>query len=224
MKVISKIYNYLRCIPKSLLFNFYYLPFKQAIYFPIIVSHRTKIMSLKGSVTVPTGAKTGKIKLGFVCVQIADSAKSRFIWNISKTGIINFGHNNKIGTGSKLNISGNLIFGDRVNFSGESCIISHKQISFGNNCLISWNTLFMDTDFHPIIDYENNRKNHNKPIIIGNSVWVGAKATLLKGATIGNNCIISANSHVTKKFDDDIIIGGNPACIIGSMIGKKFID
>lgn len=224
MKTLNKIYNYFRCIPKSLLFNFYYLPFKQAIKFPIIVNHRTKIISLNGVITVPNDAKIGKIKLGFGCVQIVDNSSSKLLWNISKTGIVSFGHNNKIGAGCKLHISGELRLGDKVNFSGESCIISHKKICFGDNCLISWGTLFMDTDFHPILDSNNNRLNPNKSINIGHSVWIGAKATLMKGVTIGNNCIVSANSHVTKKFDNNLIIGGNPALTIGSMTDKRFTD
>lgn len=82
----------------------------------------------------------------------------------------------------------------------------------------------MDTDFHPIIDKNNTILNKEKPISIGNSVWIGARSTLLKGVSIGNNCIVSANSHVTKSYDNDKIIGGNPSITIGSMKGKKFTD
>lgn len=51
-------------------------------------------------------------------------------------------------------------------------------------------------------------------ISIGNNVWVGDKATILPNVTIGDNCIIGANSVVTKSFPRNCVIGGNPAKII----------
>ena len=54
-----------------------------------------------------------------------------------------------------------------------------------------------------------------KPIIIGNDVWIGANAVILPGVKIGNHCIIGAGSVVTKTFEEDnLIIAGNPAKII----------
>lgn len=52
------------------------------------------------------------------------------------------------------------------------------------------------------------------PVIIGDNVWVGAGSCILPNVTIGNNCIIGANSVVTKSFPDNCVIAGNPAKII----------
>lgn len=54
----------------------------------------------------------------------------------------------------------------------------------------------------------------SKGIIIGNNVWVGAKVTFLDGAQVGNNCVIAAGAVVTKKFPNNVIIGGVPAKIL----------
>lgn len=52
------------------------------------------------------------------------------------------------------------------------------------------------------------------PVIIGDNVWVGEKATILSGVTIGDGSIIAANSVVTKDVPAYCIVAGNPARII----------
>lgn len=52
------------------------------------------------------------------------------------------------------------------------------------------------------------------PVIIGDNVWIGDKATILPNVRIGEGCIIGANSVVTKDIPPYCIVGGNPARII----------
>ncbi len=219
---LSKLYHYIRCIPKSIFFNFYYLPLKKAVRLPILVNHRTKFLGLGGTVTIPTSAKTGKIRLGFGKVQVADSKYSRFIWNVSKGGHIELGNKVKLGTGSKLHIQGELCIKSNCNFTGETTIICNKKITFGTDCLISWQTLIMDSDLHNIQDEKGVTKNPNKSIHINDSVWVGARSTILKGVTIESNSVVANSSVITKSFPKNSIIGGNPAKEIGSFDNLKF--
>ncbi|NRA17831.1 MAG: acyltransferase [Oceanospirillaceae bacterium] len=224
-KFFRKSYYYLRAIPKSVFFNFYYLPWRQAIKLPIMVSHRTKFDKLQGKINLTPGTKTAKIRLGFGKVQVADSAYSRFIWSMDPTGVVNFPLKAKIGTGSKLFISGELTIGNGCNFTGETSIVCRDQISFGEGCLISWQTLFMDTDFHKIHNQQGIWQNSDRAVIIGNKVWIGARTNILKGVVIGDNTVISAAANVVKSFPEaDNILGGNPAKIVGSMQGKYFVD
>lgn len=53
-----------------------------------------------------------------------------------------------------------------------------------------------------------------KGIIIGENCWIGAKATILDGTRIGNNCIVAAGTVVRGEFPDNCIIGGIPAKIL----------
>lgn len=52
------------------------------------------------------------------------------------------------------------------------------------------------------------------PVVIGNNVWIGDKATILPNVTIGDGAVIAANSVVTKNVPAYSVVGGNPAKII----------
>lgn len=56
------------------------------------------------------------------------------------------------------------------------------------------------------------RKNNN--VIIGNDVFIGAGAIILKGVSIGDRSIIAAGSVVSSNIPPDSIYGGNPAKLI----------
>ena len=52
------------------------------------------------------------------------------------------------------------------------------------------------------------------PVVIGNNVWIGDKATILPDVTIGDGAVIGANSVVTKDVPPYAVVAGNPAVII----------
>lgn len=61
-------------------------------------------------------------------------------------------------------------------------------------------------------------------VIIGNDVWVGFRATILSGVTIGNGAIIAAGSIVTKNVPAYTIVAGIPAKIIKKRFSPKLIS
>lgn len=56
--------------------------------------------------------------------------------------------------------------------------------------------------------------------IIGHDVWIGENATLARGITLGQGCIVAANAVVTRSVEPYAIVGGNPA----RLIRKRFDD
>lgn len=147
--------------------------------------------------------------IGLHGVGIIDNKYERTIWQCK--GKVIFNGNARIGSGTKLSINegGTLIIGDKFCITGRSAIICSKSISFGNDCLLSWDILIMDTDFHNI--YCPNRRLINLPeaISIGNHVWIGCRNTILKGVTIADHIIVAAGSVLTKQFI-------NSGCVIGN--------
>ena len=67
-------------------------------------------------------------------------------------------------------------------------------------------------DSHSIITTDGKRINLSKNVYIGNHVWIGMRALVMKGSKILDNSIIGAGSLVTGKFSQkNIMLAGNPA-------------
>ncbi|MCK9473431.1 DapH/DapD/GlmU-related protein, partial [Sulfurimonas sp.] len=122
------------------------------------------------------------------------------------------------GLGSKFIINKEATFsaGDRFGITGDTTILCAKKISIGDNARISWQTIIMDSDHHPVLDINNNIINNPTEIIIGNNVWIGARCFILKNTNIDDGCIIAANTTITKNFSGikHSVIGGNSAKIL----------
>lgn len=112
-----------------------------------------------------------------------------------------------------------LKIGKNVGISS-TALVSHIRIAIGDNVKIGGGVCIYDTDFHALdtldrIDLEKDREfKINKPVIIGDNVFIGAHSTILKGVTIGENSIIGACSVVTKDIPKNEIWAGNPAKFI----------
>lgn len=199
------------CIPKSLYFNFKYLSISDAIKLPFFV-RRTILKQMRGNIIIEGKIIMGMVRMGFGEVAIFDRNRSRGVWQVSGKvvfkGITRLDHGTSISVGE----NGILTFGKNFNATANSSIICKSSITFGNNCLISWDTLIMDTDFHKIRNFKNEVTNPDKAIKIGNSVWIGCRSTILKGSIIADNIIVAAGSVVTRTFNEpNQIIGGNPS-------------
>jgi acetyltransferase-like isoleucine patch superfamily enzyme len=94
--------------------------------------------------------------------------------------------------------------------TAQSVVMVNSYLEIGEDCLIAWNTFITDCDWHTI-----NGKNHTKPTIIGDHVWIGVGSIILKGVNIGKNTIVSSNSTVLQgSYPESILIAGNPGRII----------
>lgn len=196
-------------IIKTLVFNFKHFKTSVAIRLPVFVGKNVSKMSLNGNVYLDfpnDKVRSGMIKLGFSNLGTVDYSKERSI--IENAGDIHFKGNADIGTGSRISNSGTLVFGEDFKASGKMTIICSKCISFGMDDLVSWDTLFMDSDLHSIID-NRGESNPPKPIFVGDHVWIGCNSIILKGTEIGSSNVIAAGSILNKKC-----LRGN--CIIGT--------
>jgi acetyltransferase-like isoleucine patch superfamily enzyme len=105
-------------------------------------------------------------------------------------------------------------------FIGHGCaLVIGRKISLGKHCLIAAGTRIADFDGHPV-DAALRRAGHPcaaesvKPVTVGDDVWIGNGALILKGVTIGDRAIIGARSVVTRDVPPDTIVAGNPARIV----------
>ncbi len=90
-------------------------------------------------------------------------------------------------------------------------IIAANNMKIGNGLLISRNVVIFDSDFHKILDHDGNQLNAPRNIEIGDHVWIGVNATLLRGTRIGKGAVIAAGAVVGGKIKEGTMAAGNPA-------------
>lgn len=121
--------------------------------------------------------------------------------------LITIGNNCSIGAHNHITATNRIVIGDGF-LSGKWVTItdnSHGNYDLNNpEDIEQWQSVL-----------PNHRPTVSKgPVIIGQNVWVGDKATILPGVTIGDGAVIGANSVVTKDVPPYSIVVGNPAKVI----------
>lgn len=116
-----------------------------------------------------------------------------------------------------------LIIGRDARIGDYVHINADKSVVIGNNVLMASKIFISDTN-HGTYQGENQsppssnptmREYSYKPVRIGDNVWIGENVVILPGTSVGNGCIIGANSVLTgKKYPDNAIIAGVPAKVI----------
>ena len=92
---------------------------------------------------------------------------------------------------------------------------SNSTVSVGRECMFAYDILLHHTDVHPIYDGASGEiTNAVRELKVGDRVWVGAQATLLKNAVVPDGCIVGWGSVVSGRFDrPNVVVAGNPARI-----------
>jgi acetyltransferase-like isoleucine patch superfamily enzyme len=104
-----------------------------------------------------------------------------------------------------------LSIGAMTHIGDRTEIHSGEKIVIGKHVRIGWDCLIMDRDYHAPPGEEEER---TAPIIIEDNVWIGARAIILKGVTIGHDAVVGAGSVVTKNVEPCTMVAGNPARVV----------
>jgi len=113
-------------------------------------------------------------------------------------------------------IDGKFEIGNRNYFNRNVRIVSMDKISIGHDCLIADSVHIYDHNhrFDDLSQPISKQGYTTAPIKIGDNVWIGTKATILKGVTIGDGAIIGAHAVVTRDVPANAIVVGNPGKVI----------
>lgn len=218
---MNNIVENLLSLPKTLYTNFKLFPFSIALKFPFKVSYKTKLVHLeKNTVNINGKISRGIIRFGFHGSEgLPGDRRSHLI--IHKGSKVTFQGKAVFSEGCTLRVSGDISFGENFFCNKYSYISCGYKVSFGNDVLIGWNTVFRDNDGHTIIDSQGNEKPHSKEVNIGNHTWIGAFSHVLR-SSVGDDCVVAWRSCVVKSImQNGCIIGGYPAKIIEENISWK---
>lgn len=195
----------------TIYFNFITFPFRKAIQFPILIFGKVTIKNArKGKLIFNCPLTTGILQIGKRSLGFLDEHNCHTIWNVAGTLYI---HGKiSIGQGCCVEVEKDAVMtlGRNFNVTGRSVLLCTDHITFGDECLLSWDLLIMDTDWHKVISVTDYRiLNSSKPINIGNHVWIGCRSLILKGVNIADNVIVAANSTISRSIDEEFVVVGN---------------
>jgi maltose O-acetyltransferase len=108
----------------------------------------------------------------------------------------------------------NIHIGENFYANFDCVILDVCKVTIGENCFLAPG-VHIYTATHPIVAAERIAgPEYGKPVVIGDNVWLGGRAIVNPGVTIGNNVVVASGSVVTKSVPDNVVVGGNPARII----------
>ncbi len=102
--------------------------------------------------------------------------------------------------------------GDNTVINRFTYLDGRAPLKIGNNVNISHYTLIQTLTHNP---YDPTFPGVAKAVVIGDHVWIGARATILPGVTIGEGAVIGAGAVVSKSIPPYAIAVGNPIKIVG---------
>jgi len=88
------------------------------------------------------------------------------------------------------------------------------RIEFGENCFLGPG-IHVYAATHPLdADTRIEGPEYGKPVTIGDDVWIGGRAVLNPGVTVGDGSVIASGAVVTGDVPADVAVGGNPAEVL----------
>jgi acetyltransferase-like isoleucine patch superfamily enzyme len=109
---------------------------------------------------------------------------------------------------------GRIRIGDRVFVNSGVVVMSVVEVTIGDDVALANEAYVMDTDSHGV----EGRPVKDAPVRIGDGTWVGARAIILPGVTIGRRCLIAAGAVVSRDVPDDTLVAGNPARVVRELV------
>jgi tetrahydrodipicolinate N-acetyltransferase len=110
--------------------------------------------------------------------------------------------------------AGELVIGHGTNLNGLSKLLVADSLRIGAGCTLSWDCQILDHDFHSIT-VDGHERPSSAPVVLGDRVWIGTGAIVLKGVHIGSDSVVAAGAVVTRDVEAGTIVGGSPARTLG---------
>ena len=130
--------------------------------------------------------------------------------------------------------SARIVIGSRTHIGGGTVVAAASQIEIGDDVLVAFDAVIVDHNSHSlkfqerrndVRDWIQGKKDWSSvataPVRISNKAWIGMRAIVLKGVTIGEGAVVGAGSVVTSDVPPWTIVGGNPARVIRALTEEE---
>jgi acetyltransferase-like isoleucine patch superfamily enzyme len=122
-----------------------------------------------------------------------------------------------IGHASKIRVhEGEVSIGAKTVIGQEATISAFQHVSIGRECIIADRVMLIDFD-HGVTEVERPIRVqgiYKRDVRVGNNVWMGYGACVLRGVSIGENAIVGTSAVVTTEVPPNAVVAGVPARII----------
>jgi acetyltransferase-like isoleucine patch superfamily enzyme len=139
------------------------------------------------------------------------------VLQIGKRGSLELGRWSWLGHHCKLRCHEGVISIGAKSVLGQECTISaYQHVSIGRECVIADRVMLIDFD-HGMVEVERPIRLqgiYKRDVRVGNNVWIGYGACVLRGVTVGDNAVIGSNAVVTRDVPDNAVVAGVPARVI----------
>ena len=136
---------------------------------------------------------------------------------ITRHGRVELGRWSWLGHGCKIRCHEGVVSIGAKTVLGQECTISaYQHVSIGRECVIADRVMLIDFD-HGMVEVERPIRLqgiYKRDVRVGNNVWIGYGACILRGVTVGDNAVIGTNAVVTHDVPANAVVGGVPAKVI----------
>jgi acetyltransferase-like isoleucine patch superfamily enzyme len=136
---------------------------------------------------------------------------------IGRDAVLRLGRWSWIGHGTKIRAHEGVVEIGAKTVLGQECTISSFQsVRIGRECILADRVMLIDFD-HGVVEVERPIRLqgiYKRDVAVGHNCWIGYGACILRGATVGDNCIVGTSTVVTKDVPSNAVVGGVPARLL----------
>ncbi|MCH7660691.1 MAG: sugar O-acetyltransferase [Euryarchaeota archaeon] len=108
----------------------------------------------------------------------------------------------------------NIHVGERFYANFDCVVLDVCRVEIGRDCLLGPG-VHIYTATHPLPAEERTAGlEYGKPVTIGDDVWIGGRAVLNPGVTVGSGSVVASGAIVTDDVPDRVVVQGNPAVVV----------
>jgi acetyltransferase-like isoleucine patch superfamily enzyme len=141
----------------------------------------------------------------------------RVTLQIGRRGRIELGRWSWLGHGTKVRCHEGVVSIGAKTVMGQECTISaYQRVSIGRECVIADRVMLIDFD-HGVVEVDRPIRLqgiYKRDVRVGNNVWIGYGACILRGVTIGDNAIVGTSAVVTTDVPANAVVAGIPARVV----------